>query len=1037
MSLTGDDRTKVKRARELERKGFFKKAIAIYKSLKVQDINGESVAFKIAQLESTIQLIAENGGWHPREDEFHHLPGGYRLPSTMWKQLFPHQRDGVKWMWKLNGDEDMGGILGDDMGMGKTIQIISFLMGLFASGKCRHVLIAMPLGLLETWKSEFRRWYPQMRVKVFHGPAAAIQKDLRMVFEKGGVILTTYDKIRLNSKALTDKGNHQWDYVVLDEGHTIKNPSSQKAIAIREIKAKNKLLLTGTPIQNNMGELWALFDYVCNGQLLGTKRNFMNNFGTHIKNGEARDATDQEKAQADEVAKVLRSVIEPYFLRREKKSLISEEDNAKTAGSAQNSVDENAPPASTGVVGKAPGVGALSTKTEVALWVAMRPLQVDLYERILGKVDVSSILKHDVSPLSALQLLQKTCNHPTLLSGNLKDTEDLDLSAIAKKSDPPDTLISQSAKLSVLLLLLQDLIRNGHRSLVFSTSKMMLDVVEACVQHKGIKYVRIDGDVDRKERQEHINNFNKDARIGCFLLTTQVGIGITLTVDPSWNPKRDAQAVDRAYRVGQTKDVIGYRFISCGTIEEKIYRNQIRKEYLARTATDESKHIRYFKKAELKDMFTLDDPTTSKTQQFLTLQHPLEEGCNEEVVRHFDDIAGLDGVKGFSRHDQLYSMAEMEAWEVEEDERRKMAEQARINLARDDTLSPPRTERKNRSRRVNHVVDEEDVVVVNDEHDVEIIEPISRRRSDLVVIDDEEEDVVIRRPRRANAPIVIEDDDPPVKKIDRTPNIVSPVPQIVDVDVEADEHVAHNDMVDRIAEKLRRFIGKEVVTQRDEERADKYLEMVEEMCTDPCVKEHPVISEAVHIITTMDLGEDAYNLVARAKQLDQLWALLRIVRKVNAGGSAGTPTRKLVKKVETPKRSPVRSMEQEVVIIDEDEEDNSVIDLVDEGDGGNEIMVDAEEVIGWDDMPGNKHEGEACPTKRHISNQVKIRQCRCTRPYDVMQRYEGLMMEFKTTMDQCDYSKALELALKALNLCDDDLRLHWAIVTLAKEVGIH
>ncbi|KAJ3032105.1 DNA excision repair protein ERCC-6-like [Rhizophlyctis rosea] len=786
-----------------------------------------------------------------------------------------------------------------------------------------------------------------MRVKVFHGPAVAIQKDLRVVFEMGGVVLTTYDKIRLNAAALTNKGSHVWDYIILDEGHTIKNPSSKKSIALREIKASHKLLLTGTPIQNNMGELHALFDYVCNGQLLGTKRSFMLNFGNHITKGEARDATDQEKADADTVAKVLRSLIEPYFLRREKKSLQSKPEQNERAASAEDGVDENSEAAATKGGSSAPGIGDLSSKMEVALWVSMCPLQVQLYESFLKRLDLKSILAHKVAPLSALQIMQKICYHPTLLSSNLKDCEGLDLSTVAKSDALPSELASQSAKLLVLLKLLQNLIGGGHRALVFSSSRMMLDIIEMCVRSQGIRFLRIDGTItDRKERQRRINVFNQDPAYGCFLLTTQVGIGITLTgadrvimYDPSWNPKKDAQAVDRAYRVGQTKDVIVYRLLACGTVEEKIYRNQIRKEYLSRTATDKSSHVRYFKKAELKDMFTLDDPTFSRTQRYLTQQHPLHEGCLETVMGHFDEIAGIDGVAGFSRHDQLYSMADMESWEEDEDASR-LAEQFKMNL-QNDAPQPPRTGRKKRERRQEQVMEEEgDVFIVED-------------------IPDENQEPVLPR-REASSQVVVVDD--------------------------------WKERLDRIGQKLRKFSEKDVISERDEMRADKYLHFVEEICTEAGVKEHSIIRKSVKHISRMDLGQDELLLVQRAQQLDALWKMLENVKKSVGGDGSG---------MASPARGRKSYVEEVVEVLDVDEEkrnldegveatSDDVIDLVGENDDV--------EIVAVERSPKGTKEGGQKFDKRPsmgIEHKVIIRRCRCTVASKDMQQYGDLIIQFK------------------------------------------
>ncbi|KAJ3188287.1 DNA excision repair protein ERCC-6-like [Gaertneriomyces sp. JEL0708] len=633
-------------AQELEPQGCYRRALKLdEQSLESREnVRDEITVRKPEGLEVTEPLCKARDGWFRNSSEgYYQLPGLYRLPSHIYERLFPHQREGVKWMWSLHGSVDMGGILGDDMGMGKTCTTIAYLYGLFVSGLVRHVLIVMPLGLLETWKTEFKSWFPNMRVRVFHGPAASIQKDLDIVLEKGGVLLTTYDKVRLSVSKLADDINHHWDYIILDEGHTIKNQNSQKAKAIRQVHARHRLLLSGTPIQNNMEELWSLFDYVCNGNLLSSKRKFMTHFGNHIRKGEARDATPEDKEMANKVAEALRSLISPYFLRREKTTLVSSP-AIQRSKIAQDDEERT-----------------LSVKTEFAIWVSLTRTQRQLYEAFLTNLNLHEILNASKSPLSALNVLRKICDHPAMISHALQDCEDIDLDSIHGLDATSQALLEQSAKLSVTVQLIKELHKQGHRTLICSSSRVMLDVLEKCIAFAGLSLTRIDGGItDRKERQRRINMFNRDTSVDCFLLTTQVAIGITLTgadrvimYEPSWNPKRDAQAVDRAYRVGQSRDVVVYRLLTCGTLEEKIYRNQIRKDYLARTAIKSGRQARYFTQAELRDMFTLDDTSFSATEQYLSLRHPIKD-------RDCDYLMELDHVSGVSRHDKLYSSQDAE-----------------------------------------------------------------------------------------------------------------------------------------------------------------------------------------------------------------------------------------------------------------------------------------------------------------------------------------------------------------------------------------
>ncbi|KAJ3009515.1 DNA excision repair protein ERCC-6-like [Thoreauomyces humboldtii] len=701
----------------------------------------------------------------------------------------------------------LSGILADDMGMGKTIQVIAYLCGLFVSGKTRHILIGMPLGLLETWKTEFKTWFPNMRVKVFHGPAAAIRRELNVVIEKGGILLTTYDKIRVNSDIIGAHGKHIWDYIILDEGHYIKNQNSQKYQAVASLRARHKLLLSGTPIQNNVEELWSLFDWVCDGKLLSNRRSFMKHFGSHIRKGEARDATLEEKQIGNQVAQILRDIIAPHFIRREKTSLL------KSNVGGGNMADGDA-----GAVDGEPRDekvnNPLGSKTELAVWVALSPTQLALYKAFLADFNVfEAVTQATRSPLSALGCLKKICDHPALLSSNLVDCAALDLTDVAnQRSTDTEKLLRQGAKTAVAVQLLHTLRDGGHRTLVVASSRTMVDLLERCIlashspSHPALRCTRIDGTVtDRKERQLRINLFNSpDSPFAVFLLTTQVAIGITLTgadrvlvYDPSWNPKRDAQAVDRAYRVGQTRDVVVYRLVTCGTLEEKIYRNQVRKDYLAKTAMEHGSHARYFTEAEMKDMFVLGDTECSETRTYLDQRHSIREedakGCRAVV----EEVEKVDGVRGVSRHDRLYTDQEELAKGDNDDEALRMVTDAMQRFSIDDGRNSSDLDRTRRKAFVTPrrkdperfvVADSPPAyynvdtpssppppsppqrlrptqpVLVNSESDddgqaTRGPAPIAERTFIIDDLDEEEASPVVRRPRGIRQAVLVSDDD--------------------------------------------------------------------------------------------------------------------------------------------------------------------------------------------------------------------------------------------------------------------------------------
>ncbi|KAI3951598.1 hypothetical protein MKX01_018714 [Papaver californicum] len=268
----------------------------------------------------------------------------FTLPGEITKKLYPHQLVGLKWLWSLHC-RGTGGILGDDMGLGKTMQICSYLAGLFNSRLIKRVLV------------------------------------------NSGILLTTYDIVRNRSKSLRGGGNYNdeeseesiiWDYVILDEGHIIKNPSTQRAKSLLEIPCPHRIVISGTPIQNNLKELWALFS-VCSPQLLGDKKEFKERYESAILCGNEKNATDREKRIGSTVAKELRERIEPYFLRCMRSEV-----------SFENGASQNA---------------KLSEKKEIIVWLKLTHCQRQLYEAFLNSEVVLS--SFDGSPLAAITVLKK------------------------------------------------------------------------------------------------------------------------------------------------------------------------------------------------------------------------------------------------------------------------------------------------------------------------------------------------------------------------------------------------------------------------------------------------------------------------------------------------------------------------------------------------------------------------------------------------------------------------------------------------------
>lgn len=596
------------------------------------------------------------------------LKSTYRLPGKIATILFPHQRDGLKWLWSLHC-QGKGGILGDDMGLGKTMQICSFLAGLFHSCLIKRVMIVAPKTLLSHWIKELSFVGLSDKIREYYGTCAkARQYELQYVLQDKGVLLTTYDIVRVNSKSLRggrhvhdDEGEDIiWDYMILDEGHLIKNPSTQRAKSLLEIPCAHRIIVSGTPLQNNLKELWALFNFCC-PELLGDKQWFKEKFESLILRGNEKNASDREKRIGSTVAKELRERIQPFFLRRLKNEVFNEDDGQTNA--------------------------KLSKKNEIIVWLRLTGCQRKLYEAFLKSELVLSAF--DGSPLAALTILKKICDHPLLLTK--RAAEDV-LEEMDSMMKPEDTCMAEklamyiadvaekedlderqdfdekhaniSCKISFILSLLENLIPEGHNVLIFSQTRKMLNLIQESLVSNGYKFLRIDGTTKAIDRMRVVDDFQEGNGAPIFLLTSQVGgLGLTLTradrvivVDPAWNPSTDNQSVDRAYRIGQNKDVIVYRLMTCGTVEEKIYRKQIYKGGLFKTATEHKEQMRYFSQQDLCELFNLPKEgfDISITQQQLYEEHDSQHTMDESFKSHIEFLE-TQGIAGVSHHSLLFS----------------------------------------------------------------------------------------------------------------------------------------------------------------------------------------------------------------------------------------------------------------------------------------------------------------------------------------------------------------------------------------------
>lgn len=483
--------------------------------------------------------------------------------------LRPYQKHGYNWLAFLRRF-GLNGILADDMGLGKTLQTLSVIERTKElSGRKLPSLVICPTSVVNNWCREVNKFFDDTAAVAYVGMPAARQRTLNVVKTLvengfGGILVVTSYDIALRDRHRLD--DFEWSYVVVDEGHNIKNPDAKRSKAVKLIHGRHKLALTGTPIQNNLDELWSLFDFAMPGYL-GTRGAFRGDYGRGKKvNWDA--VLNGEKS--------LKNRIHPFVLRRLKEA-----------------VAKDLPP-----------------KIQVRNVVELTPKQVKLYkeaihgaefERMVHAVEEKGVSRAGVAILAVYQKLRAICNHPALTT---------------PAEERGKINHDDSGKLDGLKELIEEVIDGDHRTLLFSQSTQMLDIIQECYGKWGVRFLRLDGTTPVAGRQRLVDQFNGDDSIHCFLISTRAGgTGLNLTgadtvifYDHDWNPANDNQAQDRVHRIGQTKPVTIYKLISKGTIEEKILERQELKQTMADQVIGEDvEGFKDISKEELLRLFELDE----------------------------------------------------------------------------------------------------------------------------------------------------------------------------------------------------------------------------------------------------------------------------------------------------------------------------------------------------------------------------------------------------------------------------------------------
>lgn len=536
------------------------------------------------------------------------LEGGYRIPGDIYPSLFDYQKTGVQWLWELYSQQ-VGGIIGDEMGLGKTIQAIAFLAGLHYSRKItKPIIVICPATVMKQWVNEFHTWWPPFRVSILHtsgsgmidvGREARIEDELMLqtwdkssrkpltkghkaakrivdrVVADGHVLVTTYFGLQTYANLLIPV---DWEYAVLDEGHKIRNPDTVITIHCKELRTANRIILSGTPMQNNLIELWSLFDFIF-PMRLGTLVNFRQQFEFPIRQGGYASASNLQVQTAMKCAETLKDTISPYLLQRFKVDVAAD----------------------------------LPKKSEQVLFCKLTRLQREAYETFLGSDDMKAVMNHKRQALFGVDILRKICNHPDMQ----------DHKVLSVKPGYNYGSGAKSGKMQVVKALLELWRDTGHKTLLFAQHRIMLDILEKFIKSLGgFNYRRMDGNTVIHSRQAVVDEFNQNPEAHVFLLTTKVGgLGVNLTgadrviiYDPDWNPSTDIQARERAWRLGQKREVMIYRLMTAGTIEEKIYHRQIFKQFLTNKILRDPKQRQTFQMKDLHDLFTLGGENQGPTE---------------------------------------------------------------------------------------------------------------------------------------------------------------------------------------------------------------------------------------------------------------------------------------------------------------------------------------------------------------------------------------------------------------------------------------
>ncbi|KAJ8493038.1 hypothetical protein OPV22_014759 [Ensete ventricosum] len=535
------------------------------------------------------------------------------VPLMTGGKLKSYQIKGVKWLISLwqNG---LNGILADQMGLGKTIQTIGFLAHLKGKGLDGPYMVIAPLSTLSNWVNEVSRFVPSMTAIIYHGSKKE-RMDIRRkhmpkeIGPKFPLVITSYEVAMNDARFLAQ---YKWKYIVVDEGHRLKNSKCLLLRELRRLPIENKLLLTGTPLQNNLAELWSLLNFIL-PDIFTSNEEFESWFDFSGRgNSESQLEENEEKRRVQVVTK-LHSILRPFLLRRMKENVEQ----------------------------------MLPRKKEIILYANMTDHQKHIQDHLVDKTFGNQLEKEadNVTWMSGMKgklnnliiQLRKNCNHPDLFESACSGSYFY---------PPIEQLIGQCGKFQLLDRLLGLLLAQKHKVLIFSQWTKVLDIIDYYLSEKGLEVCRIDGSVKLDERKRQIEAFNDlNSNVSIFLLSTRAGgLGINLTAadtcilyDSDWNPQMDLQAMDRCHRIGQTRPVHVYRLATSHSVEGRMIKRAFGKLKLEHVVIAKG----HFQQERMK-------PNTLEESELLALLRD-EEDPEDKLVQ--TDITDEDILRVLDRND--------------------------------------------------------------------------------------------------------------------------------------------------------------------------------------------------------------------------------------------------------------------------------------------------------------------------------------------------------------------------------------------------